>query len=96
MLYVLISLFYLLFVVLDVNVKIYFGDSGCCMWMDCVKFGIEICKLLLECCLMLWLFILFIVRGKNWQDYDMDIIVNDVCFFNFEFNECWYGFEGYN
>lgn len=95
MLYVFISLFYLLFVVLDVNVKIYEGESGCCLWVECVVLGIEVCKVIIVNCKMIQFFILLMVVGCLWQDYLIEVIVWECCFFSFEFDVCWYGFEGY-
>lgn len=66
MFYVFISFFYLLFVVLDVNVKIYEGESGCRLWVECVEIGIEVCKVIFVCCKLFCLFILFVVDGKLW------------------------------
>lgn len=66
MLYVLISLFYLLFVVFDVNVKMYEGDSGCYLWCEVVKTGIEVCKFLMKKCKYIKLFILLMIEGKFW------------------------------
>lgn len=95
MFYVFISFFYLLFVVLDVNVKIYEGESGCWLWVECVEIGIEVCKVIFVCFKLFCLFILFVVDGKLWQDYLILVLVSDCCFFSFELGVKWYGFEGY-
>lgn len=50
MMYVFISSFYSLFVVLNINVKMYEGVSGRNMWMDCVVNGINVRKLIFDNC----------------------------------------------
>ncbi len=89
------SPFYPLFAALDVNAKMHAGPAGRRMWMDCVKLGIETRKQLLTRCSQLKPFIPLQVAGKDWQDYDTDLIANDARFFTFVPGETWHGFEGY-
>lgn len=66
MFYVFISFFYSLFVVLDVNVKIYEGESGRRLWVECVEIGIEARKVIFARCKLFRSFISFVVDGKLW------------------------------
>lgn len=95
MIYVLMSLFYLMFVVFDVNVQMYVGLVGKCLWCDCVVYGVDVCKLLLKICCQICLFVLQQVDGCLWVDYLIEQIVDDLCFFCFYLVDMWYGFDGY-
>ncbi|KFK94901.1 ornithine decarboxylase, partial [Serratia sp. Ag2] len=89
------SPFYPLFAALDVNAKMHAGAAGRRMWMECVKLGIETRKQLLARCTLLLPFIPQQVAGKDWQDYETELIANDARFFNFVPGEKWHGFDGY-
>ncbi|MBA7932661.1 ornithine decarboxylase SpeF [Klebsiella sp. RHBSTW-00215] len=89
------SPFYPLFAALDVNAKMHSGESGKRLWLDCVKFGIEARKLILELCQHIRPFVPPMVEGKKWQDYDTEVMANDVRFFNFIPGQRWHAFDGY-
>ncbi|WP_438437736.1 ornithine decarboxylase SpeF [Kluyvera sichuanensis] len=89
------SPFYPLFAALDVNAKMHAGDSGKRLWLDCVKFGIEARKLIMELCQHIRPFVPPMVDGKKWQDYDTEEMASDLRFFNFIPGQSWHAFEGY-
>lgn len=77
------SPFYPLFASLDVNATIHSDRSGQRLWGDCVKFGINARKLVLETCTLVRPFVPPQIDGRNWQDYPTDEIANDIRFFKF-------------
>ncbi|MDR0806585.1 MAG: ornithine decarboxylase SpeF [Enterobacteriaceae bacterium] len=89
------SPFYPLFAALDVNAKMHEGNSGTNMWSDCVKVGIETRKLLLNLCKHIKPFIPATVDGRKWEEFDTNVIANDLRFFNFIPGERWHSFDGY-
>ena len=89
------SPFYPLFAALDVNAKMHAGESGKRLWLDCVKFGIEARKLIMELCQHIRPFVPPMVDGKKWQDYDTEEMAGDLRFFNFIPGQSWHAFEGY-
>ncbi|MFC3394561.1 ornithine decarboxylase [Brenneria rubrifaciens] len=89
------SPFYPLFAALDVNAKMHEGHSGRCLWLDCVKQGIDARKQLLLRCSLIQPFVPTTVAGLPWQEHDTDVIAHDVRFFNFEPGAKWHSFEGY-
>ncbi|UVM53106.1 ornithine decarboxylase SpeF [Pseudomonas sp. B21-015] len=89
------SPFYPLFASLDVNARIHAGRSGLRLWEDCVKFGINARKLIMEACTMIRPFVPGTIDGRPWQDYPTDEIANDVRFFEFHPKDRWHAFPGY-
>lgn len=89
------SPFYPLFAALDVNAKMHEGASGRYLWREAVKAGIEARKLLLKECKYIKPFIPIEIEGKLWQDYDINQIIDDLRFFEFEPGQKWHAFEGY-
>ncbi len=77
------SPFYPLFASLDMNATIHSDRSGQRLWGDCVKFGINARKLVLETCTLVRPFVPPQIDGRNWQDYPTDEIANDIRFFKF-------------
>ena len=63
------SPFYPLFASLDVNARIHSGRSGLRLWEDCVKFGIDARKLILEACTLVRPFVPDTIDGRPWQDH---------------------------
>lgn len=90
------SPFYPLFATLDVNAQIQGSAAGKRLWHECVKVGIEARKLVLDTCELVRPFIPPVVNGKKWQDYDTEIMANDLEFFKFHSNDKWHQFEGYS
>ncbi len=68
--------------------------AAACGW-SASSWGFDTRKQLLARCSQLRPFIPPQVAGKNWQDYDTDLIANDARFFNFVPGEQWHGFAGY-
>lgn len=95
MMHVSTSPFYPLFASLDVNAKMHEGKAGQRMWHECIIGGIEARKMLLDTCEMILPFVPPVVDGKNWQDYDTEIIANDIRFFQFEAGARWHDFQHY-
>lgn len=89
------SPFYPLFASLDVNAAIHAGRSGLQLWGDCLKFGINARKLILETCTLIRPFVPPQIDGRNWQDYPTDEIANDIRFFRFSPKDRWHAFPGY-
>ncbi|MBT8768514.1 ornithine decarboxylase SpeF [Metapseudomonas boanensis] len=89
------SPFYPLFSSLDVNAAIHSDRSGLRLWGDCVKFGINARKLVLETCTLIRPFVPPQIDGRNWQDYPTDEIANDIRFFKFHPQDRWHAFPGY-
>ncbi|MCF1426751.1 MAG: ornithine decarboxylase SpeF [Shewanella sp.] len=89
------SPFYPLFAALDVNAKMHEGASGRYLWREAVKAGIDARKLLLKNCKYIKPFIPTTIEGKPWQDYETDLIADDLRFFEFEPGQKWHAFEGY-
>ncbi|MEA9392817.1 ornithine decarboxylase SpeF [Acerihabitans sp. TG2] len=89
------SPFYPLFAALDVNTKMHAGESGRRLWADCVKLGIETRKIVLNTCSMIKPFVPLTIDGRPWQDFDTEIMVKDLRFFDFVPDEKWHAFEGY-
>lgn len=86
---------YPLFASLDVNARIHGGRSGPRLWHDCVKFGIDARKLVLENCTMIRPFVPDTIDGRDWQDYPTEDIANDIRFFRFHPQDRWHAFPGY-
>lgn len=86
---------YPLFASLDVNARIHGGRSGLRLWGDCVKFGINARKLVLETCTMVRPFVPREIDGRDWQDYPTDEIASDIRFFRFHPQDRWHAFPGY-
>ena len=95
MMYASTSPFYPLYASLDVNAKMQEGEAGRHLWEECIKLGVEGRKDVLSNCTMLKPFIPQLVKGKPWQDYDTNEIVNNIEFFKFIPGEKWHSFEGY-
>lgn len=89
------SPFYPLYSTLDVNARMQDGEAGKRLWADCVILGIESRKAVIKNCSLLKPFIPPVVNGKNWEDYQTDVIANSLDFFRFVPNERWHGFDGY-
>ncbi|GGY07782.1 ornithine decarboxylase SpeF [Paludibacterium paludis] len=89
------SPFYPLFASLDVNAKMHEGESGRYLWKQCVKFGIEARKMLLNTCKMIRPFVPETVNGRAWQDHETEVMAEDLRFFAFHPGEKWHAFEGY-
>ena len=89
------SPFYPIFASLDVNARMQDGEAGKRLWADCVKLGIEARKAVLQKCTMLKPFIPPTVNGKKWEDYETDVIAENIEFFRFIPGEKWHSFEGY-
>ncbi len=89
------SPFYPLFASLDVNAKMHEGKAGQLMWRECVLGGIEARKMLLQTCKLIKPFVPPMVRGKPWQSYDSEDMVDDIAFFRFEKDANWHDFDGY-
>lgn len=89
------SPFYPLFASLDVNARIHAGRSGLRLWDDCVKFGINARKLILEACTLVRPFVPDTVDGRPWQDHPTDAIASDLRFFEFHPKDRWHAFPGY-
>ncbi|MGI2259934.1 ornithine decarboxylase SpeF [Shewanella sp. GXUN23E] len=89
------SPFYPLFAALDVNAKMHDGESGRYLWREAVKVVIDARKLLLKTCKYIKPFIPTSIEGRPWQDYDTDLIAEDLRFFEFEPGQKWHAFEGY-
>ncbi|VVN29370.1 Inducible ornithine decarboxylase [Pseudomonas fluorescens] len=89
------SPFYPLFASLDVNARIHSGRSGLRLWEDCVKFGINARKFILETCTMVRPFVPATIDGRPWQDYPTDEIAKDIRFFEFHPKDRWHAFPGY-
>jgi ornithine decarboxylase len=89
------SPFYPMFAALDVNAQMHAGQAGRQLWRECVKHGVEARKLILKSCRMIKPFIPRMVEGRPWQDYDTEVIVDDLRFFRFQPGEAWHAFEGY-
>ncbi|MGL5152206.1 MAG: ornithine decarboxylase [Clostridium sp.] len=95
MLYASTSPFYPLFAALDVNARMQDGEAGKKLWADCIKVGIEARKDVLNRCSLLKPFIPPTVDGVNWEDYDTELISNNIKFFKFHPKQKWHSFEGY-
>lgn len=95
MMHVSTSPFYPLFASLDVNAKMHEGKAGQRMWHECIIGGIEARKMLLDTCTMIQPFVPPEIDGKPWQDYDTEMIANDIRFFAFEAGARWHDFELY-
>lgn len=89
------SPFYPLFAALDVNAKMHEGASGRYLWREAVKAGIEARKLLLKKCKYIKPFIPTTVEGAPWQNFDTELMADDLRFFEFEPGLKWHAFEGY-
>ncbi|MET1078261.1 MAG: ornithine decarboxylase SpeF [Pseudomonas sp.] len=89
------SPYYPLFASLDVNARIHAGRSGLRLWDDCVRFGINARKLILEACTLVRPFVPTSIGGRPWQDYPTDEIANDIRFFEFHPKDRWHAFSGY-
>jgi ornithine decarboxylase len=89
------SPFYPLFASLDVNARIHSGRSGLRLWDDCVKFGINARKLILEACTLVRPFVPDTIDGRRWQDHPTDAIASDIRFFEFHPKDRWHAFPGY-
>ena len=89
------SPFYPLFAALDVNARMHAGESGKCMWMECVRLGIETRKLLLQTCHHIRPFVPETVDGRPWESFDTEEMANDLRFFDFIPGERWHAFDGY-
>ncbi|MBV7476151.1 ornithine decarboxylase SpeF [Pseudomonas sp. PDM31] len=89
------SPFYPLFASLDVNARIHAGRSGLRLWEDCVKFGINARKLILEACTLVRPFVPETIDGRLWQDHPTDDIASDIRFFEFHPKDRWHAFPGY-
>jgi ornithine decarboxylase len=89
------SPFYPLFASLDVNARIHAGRSGLRLWEDCVKFGINARKLILEACTLVRPFVPETIDGRPWQDHPTDAIASDLRFFEFHPKDRWHAFPGY-
>jgi ornithine decarboxylase len=89
------SPFYPMFAALDVNAQMHAGQAGRRLWRECVKHGIEARKLILKTCRLVRLFIPRMVDGKPWDEYDTEVIADDLRFFRFHPGEGWHAFEGY-
>ncbi|MBD7977180.1 ornithine decarboxylase [Serpens gallinarum] len=89
------SPFYPLFASLDINAAIHSGRSGLKLWDDCLKFGINARKLILETCTLIRPFVPPQIEGRNWQDYPTDEIASDIRFFRFHPKDRWHAFPGY-
>jgi len=89
------SPFYPLFAALDVNAKMHEGASGRYLWREAVKAGIEARKLLLKKCKYIKPFIPSMIEGRPWQDYQTELMADDLRFFEFEPGQKWHSFEGY-
>jgi ornithine decarboxylase len=86
---------YPLFASLDVNARIHASRSGLRLWDDCLKFGINARKLIMEACTMIRPFVPGTIDGRPWQDYPTDEIANDIRFFEFHPKDRWHAFPGY-
>jgi ornithine decarboxylase len=89
------SPFYPLFASLDVNAKIHSQGNGQRLWEECVRIGIEARKIIFSSCEMITPFVPSLIEGKPWQDYETNVIVNDLRFFEFSPNGKWHNFIGY-
>ncbi len=89
------SPFYPLFASLDVNARMHSSRSGLRLWDDCVKFGINARKLILEACTMIRPFVPDLIDGRPWQDHPTDTIASDIRFFEFHPKDRWHAFPGY-
>ncbi|WP_426115593.1 ornithine decarboxylase SpeF [Pseudomonas sp. DSP3-2-2] len=89
------SPFYPLFASLDVNARIHSGRSGRRLWDDCVKFGINARKLIMEACTMVRPFVPDLIDGRPWQDHATEAIASDLRFFEFHPKDRWHAFPGY-
>lgn len=89
------SPFYPLFASLDVNARIHSGGSGLQLWDDCVKFGINARKLIIEACTLIRPFVPDMIDGRPWQDHSTDAIASDLRFFEFHPKDRWHAFQGY-
>ncbi|RRV04589.1 ornithine decarboxylase [Pseudomonas sp. v388] len=89
------SPFYPLFASLDVNARIHAGRSGLRLWDDCVKFGINARKLILEACTLIRPFVPDTIDGRPWQDHPTEVIASDLRFFEFHPKDRWHAFPGY-
>jgi ornithine decarboxylase len=89
------SPFYPLYAGLAVNAAMQAGAAGRRLWDECVKMGIEARKSVIRNCKFLRPFIPPEVHGRPWEDYDTDIIAQDITFFRFEPNAKWHAFKGY-
>lgn len=96
MLYACTSPFYALFAALDVNARMQDGPAGRKLWDTCVRNGIEARKDVFNNCKLLKPFVPPIVKGKKWQEYETDMIANDIEFFKFHPGEKWHSFDGYS
>ena len=95
MMHVSTSPFYPLFASLDVNAKMHEGKAGQRMWHECVVGAIEARKMLLDTCELILPFVPPTIDGKPWQDYDTEVIANDIRFFRFEAGARWHDFNHY-
>lgn len=77
------------------NARIHSGRSGLRLWEDCVKFGIDARKLILEACTMVRPFVPDTIDGRPWQDHPTEDIANDIRFFEFHPKDRWHAFSGY-
>jgi ornithine decarboxylase len=89
------SPFYPMFAALDVNARMHADVSGRRLWKEAVKAGIEARKLLLAKATMIRPFVPPVIDGRKWEDYDTEVIANDLRFFMFHPKERWHAFEGY-
>lgn len=89
------SPFYPLFASLDVNARIHAGRSGLRLWEDCVKFGINARKLIIEACTLIRPFVPDTIDGRQWEDYPTEEIANNLRFFEFHPKDRWHAFPGY-
>lgn len=89
------SPFYPLYSTLDVNARMQDGEAGKRLWADCIKLGIDSRKSIIKNCSLVKPFIPPVVNGKNWEDYDTDVIATNLDFFKFVPGEKWHAFDGY-
>jgi ornithine decarboxylase len=75
--------------------RIHAGRSGLRLWEDCVKFGINARKLILEACTLIRPFVPETIDGRPWQDHPTDAIASNLRFFEFHPKDRWHAFPGY-
>ncbi len=89
------SPFYPMFAALDVNAQMQDGVAGRQLWRDCIEVGVDARKILLRTCQHIKPFIPRMIDGRPWEDYETEMIVDDLRFFKFQKNQPWHAFDGY-
>lgn len=89
------SPFYPIFAALDVNAKMHEGQAGKNLWRECVRSGVEARKLLMRTCKYIKPFVSPMINGRPWEEYDTEMIIDDLRFFKFDPTATWHDFKGY-